>query len=68
MQALKYPDTMTQSCAGQMVYYHYPVKNKNTSKHQYFPWAGPYTIQQKIGDCLYKIQENKNSKPINTPQ
>ena len=49
---------------GQLVYYHYPVKTKNTSKSAYFPWKGPLVIIQRIGDCLYKIQESEKSKPF----
>ena len=45
---------------GDVVYYHYPVKNKKTSKENYLPWKGPFYVVQKISDCLYRIQRGPN--------
>ena len=55
---LKYNDMKR----GDTVYYHYPVKNKHTSKSNYHPWKGPYVVLEKLSECLYLIKESAKGK------
>ncbi len=51
---------------GDLVYYFYPVKNQTTSKSNFHPWKGPFVVLDKMSDCLYKIQESAQKKPLIT--
>ena len=50
----------TQYKKGDIVYEHYPVKGKNTSKESFYPWRGPLFITEVISDCLYHVQSGPN--------
>ena len=52
--------TYYQYKKGDIVYYHYPIKDKKSSKDNYYPWKGPYFIVQVLSDCLYRIQAGPN--------
>jgi len=49
---------------GDLVYYCYPVKDKNATKEAYFKWRGPYVVVKRITQTVYLIQLTARCKPL----
>ena len=43
---------------GDLVYYWYPIKDKNTRKEQFFKWTGPYIVVEQLSTTVYRIQKS----------
>ena len=44
------------------VWLHNPVVPRGSSRKLHYPWQGPFKIVKRIGNVLYKIQDEKKLK------
>ena len=47
-----------------VVYYHHPLRKKGLSPKLQRLWTGPWVVRQKIGECVYEIEQGRKRKVV----